>query len=198
VASLRERNRARTRAEIRSHALRLFYEQGYSATTMEQIASAAEVSQSTLFRYFPTKEDLAFRDGLEEIFVAAIGRQPADLTPIQAIRNAIRSVAAELPPGWADGEERYHALITNTPELQAGVIKELMAITGLLAGEIAARVGPDADERAVRNIAGAVLGVLVSTMLTAADNPSRRYFELIDEGLAHLEAGLPPSDWPGS
>jgi transcriptional regulator GlxA family with amidase domain len=52
---LRERKKTKTRAAIREHALRLFREQGYEATTVEQIAEAAEVSHSTFFRYFPTK-----------------------------------------------------------------------------------------------------------------------------------------------
>ena len=47
---LRERKKARTRAAIRQHALRLFRQQGYDATTIEQIADAAEVSPATFFR----------------------------------------------------------------------------------------------------------------------------------------------------
>ena len=59
---LRERKKARTRAAIREHAFRLFRAQGYDATTVEQIADAAEVSPSTFFRYFPTKEDVVVED----------------------------------------------------------------------------------------------------------------------------------------
>src|SRR6266516_841718 len=62
---LRERKKARTRAAIRDHAMRLIREQGYDATTVEQIAEAAEVSPSTFFRYFPTKEDVVLQDDMD-------------------------------------------------------------------------------------------------------------------------------------
>src|SRR6266702_4650622 len=88
-AGLRERKKARTRAAIRQHALRLFREQGYQATTVEQIAAAAEVSPSTFFRYFPTKEDVVLQDDMDTRMVEAFTRQPRDLTPIRAVREAI-------------------------------------------------------------------------------------------------------------
>src|ERR1700677_5219167 len=87
---LRERKKARTRASLREHALRLFREQGYQATTVEQIAAAAEVSPSTFFRYFPTKEDVVLQDDMDTRMVEAFDRQPADLTPLAAVRGAMR------------------------------------------------------------------------------------------------------------
>ena len=74
---LRERKKARTRATIQKHALRLFRQQGYEATTVSQIAEAAEVSESTLFRYFPTKEDIVRWDEFDPLIVEAFKAQPA-------------------------------------------------------------------------------------------------------------------------
>jgi AcrR family transcriptional regulator len=55
LLGLRERKKAKTRATIRTEAFRLFRQQGFQATTVEQVAAAAEVSPATFFRYFPTK-----------------------------------------------------------------------------------------------------------------------------------------------
>src|SRR5215469_8527850 len=93
-AGLRERKKARTRASLREHALRLFREQGYAATTVEQIAAAAEVSPSTFFRYFPTKEDLVLQDDMDTRLIDAFARQPPELGAVAAFRAAIREVWA--------------------------------------------------------------------------------------------------------
>ena len=55
MAGLRERNRARTRAEIRAAAFRLITEQGYAATTVDQIAKAADVSTQSVYASFDGK-----------------------------------------------------------------------------------------------------------------------------------------------
>ncbi len=95
---LRERKKARTRAAIREHALRLFREQGYSGTTVEQIADAAEVSPATFFRYFPTKEDVVLQDDFDIITLAALAAQPAELSPVAAFRAAAAAAWRQLSP----------------------------------------------------------------------------------------------------
>jgi AcrR family transcriptional regulator len=80
-AGLRERKKAKTRASIREHALRLFREQGYGATTVEQIAEAAEVSPATFYRYFPTKEDVVLQDDMDVLALEALEQQQSGPRP---------------------------------------------------------------------------------------------------------------------
>src|ERR1700735_5238989 len=95
-AGPRERKKARTRAAIREHALRLFREQGYHATTVEQIADAAEVSPSTFFRYFPTKEDVVLQDDFDILALAELEAQPPELSPVAGFRAAAAAARRQL------------------------------------------------------------------------------------------------------
>jgi AcrR family transcriptional regulator len=191
AVGLRERKKARTKAAIREHALRLFLEQGYQATTVEQIAEAAEVSPSTFFRYFPTKEDVVLTDDYDPLIVAAFKAQPAELRPVAALRAAMAAVFAGLPADQVKLERERQALILSEPELRAGMLDGLNGTIRLIAEVMAERVGRRPDELAVRTFAGAVLGVVLASMFAAAEDPGADVFARIDEGLAHLEAGLP-------
>jgi len=72
-----------TRALLQQTALRLFREQGYAETSIEEIAEAAEVSTTTVFRYFPTKADLVIYDDLDARLIEVVRAQPAELTVLQ-------------------------------------------------------------------------------------------------------------------
>jgi AcrR family transcriptional regulator len=189
---LRERKKARTRASIREHALRLFREQGYHATTVEQIAEAAEVSPSTFFRYFPTKEDVVLQDDFDIVTLAAFERQPAELSPIAAFRAAWAETYAALTEEELAGIEETSAMTMAIPELRARAVDELSRTIDVIAQATARRTGRDPGDFAVRNLVGAIIGVVLSaTMPWAEDHHTADMFARVDAALAHLEAGLP-------
>jgi AcrR family transcriptional regulator len=192
ATGLRERKKARTKAAIQQHAMRLFSEQGYQATTVEQIAAAAEVSPSTFFRYFPTKEDVVLYDALDPVLLEAFRAQPAELHPIKALREAMWSVLGELPEGELAVQSERDTLIRAVPELRARMLDEFAKNLELFAEIVADRVGRRPDDPAVRTVAGAVIGVGISAWYTAGPGAEPRDFlAALDASLAHLEAGLP-------
>jgi AcrR family transcriptional regulator len=190
-AGLRERKKARTRAAIREHALRLFREHGYHDTTVEQIAEAAEVSPSTFFRYFPTKEDVVLQDDFDVLAVGLFEAQPAELSPIAAFRATAAQMFGALS---AEDLARLHEtteLTFNVPEVRARALDEFARTIDVMAAAIARRTGRSPDEFAVRNVAGALIGVIMSATMPWAGQPDEDMFGRIDAALAHLEAGLP-------
>jgi AcrR family transcriptional regulator len=193
-SGLRERKKARTRAAIRQHALRLFGEQGYAGTTVEQIAAAAEVSPATFFRYFPTKEDVVLQDDFDIVTLEALEGQPLDLNPIAAFRGAAAAAREQMS---ADDMKRFTEttqLTLSVPEVRARALDELTRTTDVITAAIAARIGRSADDFAARNMAGAIIGVIMAATLpwhAVGDTDVDEVFQRIDAGLAHLEAGLP-------
>ena len=95
MGGLRERKKQQTRTAIQRAALRLIAEQGYSSTTCEQIAAAAEVSPATLFRYFSTKEDIVLQDGYDPVIAAAVVARPRSEPRLVAVRGGFADALAE-------------------------------------------------------------------------------------------------------
>ena len=187
---LRERKKAKTRAAIQEHALRLFREQGYDQTSVEQIAEAAEVSPSTFFRYFPTKEDVVLYDPFDPILIEAFRAQPAELSPIGALRAAMKSVLGASPGDWMTQQQERADLVLSVPELRRRMMDGIVASMEPFAQALGERVGRPADDFAVRNLVGAVVGVGMFAWLAAAGEKGD-YVALMDRAMAHLEAGLP-------
>jgi AcrR family transcriptional regulator len=195
---LRERKKARTRAAIREHALRLFREQGYAGTTVEQIAAAAEVSPATFFRYFPTKEDVVLQDDFDVVTIEALNAQPAGLSPVAAFRAAAAASLAAMTEADREVFRETARLTGQVPEIRARALDEFTRTLDEIAGALAGRVGRPADDFAVRTLAGAIMGVIMSAtmpgLVTAQADASVDVIEVfgrIDAALAHLEAGLP-------
>jgi AcrR family transcriptional regulator len=197
VTGLRELKKTRTRAAIREHALRLFREQGYQATTVEQIAAAAEVSPSTFFRYFPTKEDVILQDDMDTRMIEAFERQPPEMPPIAAIRVAVREALTSYTEADMALIRETAALTVTVPEIRARAIDEFARTIHIMAVAIAKRTGRPDGDLPVRAMAGAVVGVIMAVTMPweawAAEGTwsFEDSFQEIDQALALLEAGLP-------
>ncbi|GLW97632.1 TetR family transcriptional regulator [Microtetraspora sp. NBRC 16547] len=192
VLSLRERKKAKTRRTIQEHALRLFAEQGYEATTVEQIAEAAEVSPSTFFRYFPTKEDLIIQDDYDPLLVAMVRAQPPELPPLAAIRQGIRTAFAQVPQSELEDVRARIGLMMKIPAVRARSLDNLVTTVDVLAGVVAERTGRDRAAPAVQTLAGAVVGAILPALFSwSAANGTRSLPDVVDEALGLLESGLP-------
>jgi AcrR family transcriptional regulator len=207
---LRERKKARTRATIRTEAIRLFAEHGFAPTTVEQIAEAADISPSTFFRYFPTKEAVVVTDDYDPLIFEAYRAQPPELSPIQAFRNAVRQVLGAVSPAEKEQEQLRFDLLRTVPELRTAMLEQYVVGVVDLAELIAERVGKPADDFAVRTLAGAVMGVALSVTHDLAgglkSDPKggnevggsaqevegmEMLIDRMDAALALLDAGLP-------
>jgi AcrR family transcriptional regulator len=190
---LRERKKLRTRRAIQDHALRLFAEQGYDATTVEQISAAAEISPSTFFRYFPTKEDVVVEDEYDPILAEVFRSQAPELTPIEALRAALRDVFPFVYEHEQDAMVARTRMMFEIPALRARMFESMRTGTLAVVSEIVAeRAGRDPDDQEVQAFAWAVLGVLQAAMYAWLDSDGTLDLPaLVDRNLEFLAAGLP-------
>ncbi|MEU3183118.1 TetR family transcriptional regulator [Streptomyces sp. NPDC006923] len=151
-AGLRARKKQRTRDALLRVALELFTTRGYEQTTVDEIADAVEVSQRTFFRYFASKEEVAFAvvDMVEDRFFEALSHRPASEGPFEAMRNAVTSawntigeaIEAVVP---VDLHMRAYQMIESTPALLAAHLRRSAELEEGIARLIADREGLDVD-----------------------------------------------------
>ncbi|RNG20339.1 TetR/AcrR family transcriptional regulator [Streptomyces botrytidirepellens] len=189
---LRERKKIQTRQAIRRAAYRLFADQGYDATPVDRIAEAADVSTSTVFRYFPTKEDIVLTDEYDEAMAAGIRDRPLDEPPVSSLRRVLIDMARQLTDDERAEMLTRLTLIRQVPALRARM-GEGMAKTGTLLGEVLAeRSGRSPEDLEVRVLVGAVLGALQEAVFHSFDHHRVDAMEDdIDRALGMLARGLP-------
>ncbi|MBM2622712.1 TetR/AcrR family transcriptional regulator [Actinoplanes sp. LDG1-06] len=148
---LREQNARRTRSAIADVALRLFEEHGYDETTMEQIAAAADVGTSTLYRYFPTKDStLLDHPFLDARTVAELLAERPSGEPIEeALGHALAAHLAALDQDIED-IARVRLQIDHNPAVRARVWDIWARQEALLEQAIADRADAPADPLAVQ------------------------------------------------
>jgi AcrR family transcriptional regulator len=183
---LRERKKIRTKETIQREAYRLFDENGYANTTVEQIAEAAEVSPSTFFRYFPSKELVLMADDLDRVTIEALARQPAHLTPLQAFRRAFDITMKTVSEDNWQLERTRQRLVFSIPELKATQFDAYGRIIRLLAEAECQRTGRVGDDFEVRVFFGVLAGALMAVIDRSPGEVDQLY-----RALDFIEAGMP-------
>lgn len=189
---LRQLKKARTTAAIQRHAMRLFHENGYGATTVEAVAAAAEVAPSTVYRYFPTKEDLVVNDEYDYVFVDRFRERPADEPVIDALLAAMHDVVSLVPPDdLVLGVQRTRLMLTE-PALRGAMLTSLLTIEDVLAGSVAERTGRTADDAEVRWFTSVLIGIVLMAMRRCVDEPDvSAAVGMVEYSLNQLKVGMP-------
>ena len=188
---LRERKKARTRWAIQEHALRLFAEQGYEQTTIDQIAAAADISPSTFFRYFKTKEDVVFADEYDPLIAALITAAPAALSPLEAIRHAVVGQLGDVTDEDQAVIRARTRLIMSVPSLRARTYENLNGQIAVFTEPIAARMGREPDDPAVLAFCGGVIGALLPAIYGWAEQEGKEKLSVaIIQALDALAEGV--------
>jgi AcrR family transcriptional regulator len=193
MTGLRERKKRAARIAIRDAGMRLFAERGFTATTIDQIAAAADVSRATVFSYFPTKEDIVFGDAPSAIEGLAVVLRSAD-------RGAIATVRAWLGQltGWIEPELVLQLrLARDVPSVGARRLQLRRDIERSVADALEAELGPG-EQLAARLAAAALVAGLEIAEETAAarmDEQDRALTaveidRLLDAAVAFAEAGM--------
>ncbi|MEU3604469.1 TetR family transcriptional regulator [Streptomyces sp. NPDC035033] len=187
---LRERKKERTRAAIRRAGRRIAASHGWEAATIERIATEADVSPSTVVRYFPVREDIVLTDDDDEHLEEQLRARPAGEEPLESLRavlaGAFRAALATDPE-----EFRLRArLMADTPAVRAR-LTETTAETGRrLARALADRTGRAPDDLEVRVFTAAVLGALRETTLYWAERGlTEDLLELLHRTIDTLKGG---------
>jgi AcrR family transcriptional regulator len=188
----RQRKKAETRDRIRACALRLFLEQGYDATTVEQISAAAGVSHMTFFRYFPAKEDVVLSDSYDPLIARRLEQTPAAWPLFQRIRTVLVEGLAQVYETDRDTLLAQNKLIAATPALRDRLWADQIATQRLFLEALGALGAGPGDRRPslqARVTVAACLAAASTAILAWVENDGTPELpELIDqafEALAH-------------
>lgn len=179
-----------TREEIERVALGLFAERGFEATTVEDIATAVGVGRRTLFRYFESKNDIAWGDFdwvMERLREALDGG--VDLPLMEALRRAVVE-SNRYPADQEPGLRTRMTLITGTAALQAHSALRYAEWRGVVATWAAGRRGEGPDDLVPRVIGYTALGSAMASFERWVASEDEDLLELLDAAFVALAAGF--------
>ncbi|MFI9205389.1 TetR/AcrR family transcriptional regulator [Streptomyces sp. NPDC053048] len=189
---LRERKKIQTRRAIRRAAYRLFEEYGYDATPVDRIAEAADVSPSTVFRYFPAKEDLVLRREHDPLPATAVLARPAGESPMEAVRQGVVEAVRQALESDPAELKQSARIIHDVPALRGRAAEAGTETCRLLAAALAERTGRPPGGLETRVAAAAVLAVINEVLMYWVDQgqPEDLLVPALDHALRTLADGI--------
>jgi AcrR family transcriptional regulator len=162
ATGLRARKRIAAMRRIQVVALDLFDERGFEAVTIEQIAERAEVSPSSVYRYFGTKEQLVLHDEFDLQLLDVVQTELASNPPVEAVRRAISALMTQFFGRDEDLARRKIRYWAEEPAVQAAAAQQSDQFAQLVAGALAEAAGHRADDLDVQVIAATLVWSLIA------------------------------------
>jgi AcrR family transcriptional regulator len=183
----RERRRIKTQSELQAVALRLFERQGYEGTTIDEIASAVDISTRSFFRYFRSKEDLVIWDENYAAFLDALQARP----DTESVPQSLRAAASDWARGFAEQDHDQMLarlrLFLSVPTLQGRYWERQEVIAGQIGRWLAGRRGVAPEALPVRVVALAFIAALgAAKEAWARDGAHTDLGAIVDEALSVL------------
>jgi AcrR family transcriptional regulator len=192
VPGLRERKKAQTREAIVAAALELFERKGYDATTIEEIAEAADVSPRTFFRYFDSKVDVVMGEKDESgDFGDQLSDRPPEEGPVEATRQVLRSTLGAIVAADPTFVRQMRVMI-GTPSLQAMAREHFNEHNEEMVVDFAARMGVAKDDLRAHIVASAVGNAIwtVVSRWVAEDGSTDTLLTMLDDACHLLSTGI--------
>lgn len=188
---LRERKRLAAMLRIQAVALDMFEERGFDDVTVEEIADASEVSPSSVYRYFGTKEELVLWDEFDPELDALLAPALEARVPLEGVREVVLAGLAAMGPEGERAVRRRVALMMSTPGLEQAASARTYDFAEMVGVALAARLGRPMVDLEVQVFAHALTGGLLGMFHhwhgTGFAEPLRdvmaRTFEIFEEGL---------------
>jgi AcrR family transcriptional regulator len=190
---LRERKKQRTRELIADAALDLFAARGYQATTVAEIAAAADVSVRTVFTYFPTKEDILFSD--HAVFRDRLAEALAMRKPRSSALDTLRDFVVENLSAIDESSRRRWEIVSQDEQLLSLQRARQAELGDVIAAAVAGDLGDDADDFRLQLVTATVIAAVTAVYEHRAATRSRtasraQALAVIDEAIAFLRGGL--------
>ncbi|MEQ3554588.1 mycofactocin system transcriptional regulator [Pseudonocardia nematodicida] len=179
-----------SRSEIEHIALELFTDRGFEHTTVDDVAHAAGIGRRTFFRYYASKNDVAWGAFDEQLHSmrAVLAAQPSDLGVLEGIRRAVLEFN-HVEPAEQPWHRRRLQLILRTPALQAHSTLRYAAWRQVVADHVAARRGEPASSLVPQSVGHACLGVCLAAYEHWLSADGAELADLLDGVFRSLERG---------